>query len=823
MKDKTETTFFADYSQTAFNLNNKAIRLKTNRIGWGNRLGTGVSIGGEPLKLNGKDYEFGLGDHAQSEHIVSLPEPGKRFEAFVGVSDTPAIRGKAPRVKMIFMVEVKGEIVWQSKTLCVEDEPEYLKIDLANAKEFKLLARNPDFPDDFVDCPPMAHANWCNPAITLKNGQIIKLGGSSSKPMPESFGPDFCYDGKLFSFQSWGQDAKLISSSEDGDVYCSCHTAPDQVLQLRLTVKIYKDFPVVEWLPELLNIGDKPSGIINDFNSLSFENRFPSPDAKAYPLKEVKIRRSFGSKCSQDDFMDQPFTLRKRYPENTLLMDTDEGRSSATWMPFFGIDLFDTFGYNVAIGWSGAWRAKFTLDESLTVKAGMMKTHFRVLPGERIRQPSIFIQYRDGLTVREGQNQLRQFILKHHSPRDVNGQLIKTPLPIMAWGGLPTKDTLEILKAVKAHGLKYDTLWIDAGWYGPDRQVSPTEYENSDWATTVGDWRVNQVPHPGGFRSIADAVHALGMKFLLWVEIERVMPGTPVALAHPDWILSTKANPRSLLLNLGNEEARDWAVETVTRLIRDEGIDHYRQDFNFNTVPYWAADDAEDRQGVAEAKYVAGLYAFWDALRGRFPNMFIDNCASGGRRIDFETMSRSICLWRSDLLGRPWFDCSEVNHTEIHYLTQWVPLHAGGVTVRAGDDYAFLSGVASGASCPYPEFKEGYDFAWQREMIANTKRMMASFYGDFHPLTKLPEDPKSWFAYQCHSPKSEDGFFIAFRRPESEDSVIVLPLEAIDPEANYELEKFKGGTRTIKGVELRNFRIELPEPRSCALYYYRLS
>jgi alpha-galactosidase len=30
------------------------------------------------------------------------------------------------------------------------------------------------------------------------------------------------------------------------------------------------------------------------------------------------------------------------------------------------------------------------------------------------------------------------------------------------------------------------------------------------------------------------------------------------------------------------------------------------------------------------------------------PGLFIDNCASGGQRIDLETCARSIPLWRTD-------------------------------------------------------------------------------------------------------------------------------------------------------------------------------
>jgi len=812
---------FTDHATEIFNLKKSdAPKMQVVSMGWGNKLKIGAEIGGAPLKLNGQTYERGFGDHAQSEHLIILPSPGASFKAVVGVSDTQTIRNLSTPVKMIFMVEVSGRVVWQSKELRVGDDPACLQIDLEGAKEFKLIACQPDFQTDFKECPPWAHANWCNPVLTLQNGKTFQLGAQTITDLLHKLGPDFNYDGRDFTACPWTHDLETLAGGADCDVYRSRYTAPDHILQLQLTFKIYKDFQVVEWLPELVNIGDKPSGLVDDFQSLALEYEVQPKFIKAGgEIKEIHIRRAFGSKSRRDDFVDQPFMLRDRYPDNTLVMDTDEGRSSAAWLPFFGLDFSDQHGFNVGIGWSGAWKAQFHLNDSLTASAGMMKTHFRVLPGEKIRQPSIFIHYRDGLSVRQGQNQLRQFILKHHSPHDAKGELIKTSCSMTTWGGLPTKDVLEIIQNCKKHGFNYDVFWIDAGWYGPDRQVSPTEYENSDWGTTVGDWRVNRAPHPDGLRPIAEAVHAHGKKFLLWVEIERVMPGTPVALAHPDWILSAKTNPQNLLLNLGKKEAREWAVETVATLIRDEGIDYYRQDFNFNTIPYWAENDAADRQGISEAKYVAGLYEFWDTLRERFPDILIDSCASGGRRIDFETMSRSICLWRADLLGRPGFDCSEVNHTEIHYLTQWVPLHAGGVTIHPNDDYAFLSGVASGVSVYY-EFKDGFDYDWLRGMIDNAKRMMEYFYGDFYPLEKHPEDAKVWNAYQFHSPQSAAGFFVAFRRPECADAEMALPLQAIEADGDYELKKFRGDTVIVKGRELLKFRITLAEPRACALYYY---
>eukprot|EP01051_Picozoa_sp_SAG22_P000463 SAG22_NODE_13_length_33548_cov_57.167773_15_plen_142_part_00 len=57
--------------------------------------------------------------------------------------------------------------------------------------------------------------------------------------------------------------------------------------------------------------------------------------------------------------------------------------------------------------------------------------------------------------------------------------------------------------------------------------------------------------------------------------------------------------------------------------------------------------------GVTESKYNHGLYAYWDAVRHRGaqlnPAFAIDNCASGGNRIDLESLVRTVFLWRNDM------------------------------------------------------------------------------------------------------------------------------------------------------------------------------
>jgi alpha-galactosidase len=796
--------------------------LMTRRIGWGS-LKSGTSVGGQTLRLGNAVFEHGWGDHAQSRHVVRLPSPAARFEAFVGVQGHIGFTSR-----LVFSVYAPdGRLLARSPGLGAGDEPFPLSADLAGLTTFEFGVVDVGVPEDFKGTPPMANANWCDPVITLADGR--RLLADDFVP-EEGFPMDFLYDGDRrphgeLTFETVAETPEFVR-------WRIAERLPDGRLTIVNTVTAYRDFPVVEWLPELVNDGDAPSGIVSGFHSLSLSldvadrssGYIETPYASTcrYPLCDIALRRTLGSKNCQSDFTAETVFLRPRYPDNRVRLDTDEGRSSAAWLPFFGLDFDDAHGLNVGIGWSGRWFAEFSHHEDrLRVEAGMPETNFRVLPGERLRQPSVFIHQRNGLSVEDGQNELRRFLLKYHSPHNADGSIVRTPFPLTEWGGQTTEGLLRTIATKVRHDLPFDTFWVDAGWFGDDRPVSPTEYGNSDWARTVGNWRVNQVPHPGGFKPVSEAAHKAGMKFLLWVEMERVTPDCPVAREHPEWILHAKKNPFSLLLNLGDDGAREWAIAQVDRLVREEGVDYYRQDFNFNTIPYWYDNDAPDRIGVTEMKYIAGLYRFWDTLRERFPDMLIDNCASGGRRIDFETNSRSICLYRSDMLGRPWYDCAEANHIEIPYLSAWVPLHAGGTTVLPGDDYAYLSGVTTGTDGPVFDEKLPFDPVWYREVLVTARRMAECFYGDFYLLTPHPETRRGIYAYQCHLPEEGRGFFAVFRRPEGDEAEIVPALRAIDLAARYEVETFRGTAETLSGAELVSRAVRLDAPRSVRVVFYR--
>jgi alpha-galactosidase len=325
---------------------------------------------------------------------------------------------------------------------------------------------------------------------------------------------------------------------------------------------------------------------------------------------------------------------------------------------------------------------------------------------------------------------------------------------------------------------------------------------------------------PRGLRPLGDAAHEAGMKFVLWFEPERVNPASRIAKEHPEWMLRT--NGGDGLFNLGDPAARAWLTDHLSKCIGDWGVDVYRNDFNIDPLSFWQKADPPDRRGMAEIRYVEGHYAMWDELRKRHPGLSIDNCASGGRRIDLETIRRSVPLWRSDTqcCGRamPVWD-----QAQIAGLSLYVPLHSGGCW--GFDPYTFRSTATTGANiCPDTRPAD-FPVEQARAAIAEARRLRPLYLGDYTPLLPINVDGSHWCGWQFHRADLGQGFAMLFRRSASPYTSVDVTLRGLKPEATYEVSFSSNYTpeapRRMTGADLGRLRATIDTAPGSLLVTYR--
>jgi len=573
---------------------------------------------------------------------------------------------------------------------------------------------------------------------------------------------------------------------------------------------------VTEWISTLVNNAPKSSGKVTEVRSLaaSWSTRGP-----------VDFYGNKGSFHGADDFLD-----RVERDIDLVELAPVGGRSSDGTLPFFALsDRHDSLA--VGIGWSGGWCATLRhSDKTLQVEVGLPNVGFVLRPWESVRLPSVLLARAPGTSADQARRVVRAHLTHHVIPRTPDGKSLNfTTHSIMyhfLHGNPVTSEESEIKALERAAALGVETWWVDASWFGDD-VVLPREA----WLDEVGNWYSHPSNFPRGLRPLSDRAHELGMKFLFWMEPERAKPDTEWPRAHPDLFLSEPEDNRDmwghgLVLNLGDPRAVDLAFDKISSLITEFNADIFRQDMNIRPLKAWHAADAPDRVGITEIRHVEGLYALWDRLLAAHPGLVIDNCASGGRRIDLETLRRSVPLWRSDYLmdkRPPALDAP--NQIQGWGLGQWVTDHLS--VIKTFDAYAVRSTLATGIM-PYralPENDQDPEYADAIAAIAENKRLRPFVAEERIGLITPDLEKEAWAAYQHHRHSDASGIIVALRGPGADEDSVTLRPEHIEANATYQVvrwDDYRAASPTqISGAALKEMAVTIAQTRSSVLVEYQ--
>lgn len=752
-----------------------------------------------PMRIGRRSFRHGLGTHANSEIAVTLPPGAKAFQAYVGVDNNDDTAGSRGTVQ--FRAEADGKELCQTGTLHGGAEPARLNLPIPKgARELVLKV------SDAGDGPGFDQADWADARLVMADGTSRELDDNQIDLLFLKTAPpfSFVYDGKP-SYELLKTWAREVETHEETDFTKIVVRWTDPRTGLRVTAeaKAFKRYPAADWLLYFENTGDRDTPIIENIQALDATLR------TGYQRNPATIHQLHGDSCDGDSF--QPVETRLEAGQTYRMAPTGGRPSSISAFPWFNVQYVDK-GLIAAIGWTGQWAAAFERSEAgpTRMTAGMEQTHLRLHPGERIRSPRIVVMSWKGDRQR-AHLQFRRLALFNYAPK-LDGKPARLPVALQTFDRYWSRpgwatEAGQLAYAKTAQNLGCDALWLDAAWF-------PKGFPDG-----VGTWKCEAERFPNGLKPVSDACHKDDMRFILWFEPERVAPDTEIARDHPEFVFGGKSGG---LFNLGDPTARRWLTELLSTRISEYGIDVYRNDFNIDPLGFWRQNDAPDRQGISEIRYVEGLYAMWDELRARHPGLMIDNCASGGRRIDIEMCSRSVPLWRSDTGCSPGH--LEWNHVQSMGLAQYVPLFT--IATWTPDPYEARSGATGGAICEWGYQEPGFPTQLAKATIAEIKENQAYWYGDFYPLTGASNAPEQFVAWQLHRSDLNRGMVLAFRHGECNYLGLILAFQAVDPATTYRVEfiddKRKKLVRNMTGRELLSgVTLRLPEKQSSLLIRYK--
>ena len=763
---------------------------------------------GNPLRIGSTEYERGLGTHAQSEIIARFAKPVTKFSAAVGVDHNTSTGGSKGSV--VFAVLANGKEIYRSETLTGRDEAASVDLAFDATDTLTLVVETTD------DGPSFDQADWCEAAAQTADGETFWLS--------ENHTPLLAYGRLPFAFVYGGKTSDELLptwkfSAEELNPLLTRYTwtDPETGLVVEAVVRRFEKFAAIEWLLNFKNTGSNDTPILSDVQALRADLSLGLENTP------VVIHTLKGDFCNETSWQPEAFSLAKNEEKTFAPLG---GRPSNAVMPFWNIarnpanDKEVSEGVFVTLGWSGQWSAKFqkTDEHQTSLQAGQEQIATTLHANESIRSPRILLMPWHGRRI-DSHVLWRRLLMFEYAPKwsAAPDALSKNkPLPLEIFGqcfdryyrkraGWEKYDAqVEFARRLAAAGCT--SYWFDAAWF-------PVGFPNG-----VGNWFSDKENFPEGLEALGKTVHDLGLKFTLWFEPERVAPETDIAKNHPEFVFGGE---KGGLYKLSDPAAEQYLTDLLSKRISEYGVDIYRNDFNIDPLSYWRAADEPNRRGMTEIRYIEAHYRMWDALYARHPGLWIDNCASGGRRIDLETVSRSVSLWRSDTCCWPGHE--EWDQIQSLSIAQYIPLFAS--VAWNPSPYTFRSAACPGAILQYNFLDDDYDPEMTKQSIAEAKVYQKFWYGDLYPLSDAALGRTSIIAWQLHRSDLNAGIVYVFRQSDSPYLGRNLELQALDADATYSVRirpnYGPGETKTLTGRQLFDNPLLLPEKRSAVIIEYQ--
>lgn len=188
---------------------------------------------------------------------------------------------------------------------------------------------------------------------------------------------------------------------------------------------------------------------------------------------------------------------------------------------------------------------------------------------------------------------------------------------------------------------------MDDGWFG-------NKYHRDTDSYALGDWQPDVRKLPGGIASLVRSATDKGLSFGIWIEPEMVNVGSELYEKHPDWVLKAEHRDQlygrggtQLILDMANPEVQDFVFSVVDDIMsQNPDIDYIKWDSNMSVREHGSQYlEHQTHQNIA---YWKGFEATLERIRAKYPDVTLQNCASGGGRINWGIMNWFDEFWLSD-------------------------------------------------------------------------------------------------------------------------------------------------------------------------------
>lgn len=303
-----------------------------------------------------------------------------------------------------------------------------------------------------------------------------------------------------------------------------------------------------------------------------------------------------------------------------------------TYFPFMAVeDTKSNVVWGVQLAHEASWQMElYRRDDALVMDGGLADREFghwmkRLAPGDTLKTPTAI------LSVYNGSVDLLCQRLALAAQRNVeSGPACEQELPILfneyctTWGCPSHENIHEILEALKGKPIQY--FVIDAGWFVG---------EGMEWADSMGDYVPSEKLFPKGLKYTADTIRDYGMKPGLWFEIDNVGKFSHAFSEQEEHFLKRDGYTLTTAKRRFWDMRQEWVQEHLAGLVIDRlkecGFEYMKMDYN-DTIGIGC--DGAESLGEGLRQNMEASVRFIQRVKEEIPDIILENCASGGHKLE---------------------------------------------------------------------------------------------------------------------------------------------------------------------------------------------
>ncbi|KAL6242119.1 hypothetical protein RBB50_011031 [Rhinocladiella similis] len=173
---------------------------------------------------------------------------------------------------------------------------------------------------------------------------------------------------------------------------------------------------------------------------------------------------------------------------------------------------------------------------------------------------------------------------------------------------------------------------VDAGWYA----------DTTDWWDSVGEWKPSRKRFPNGLKSVLDAIRLAGMTPGVWLEPEVVGIRSNILEELPAEAFFQENGRRAVekgryQLDYRSPMVRQRMDRIVDDLVLNYGVGYFKFDYNIDVV--YGTDFNAFSSGAGALGHNRAYLEWVTNILDRHPGLVIENCSSGGQRLDYALLA----------------------------------------------------------------------------------------------------------------------------------------------------------------------------------------